>query len=124
EHQVARHPRELGQTAIVAPVERADDVLDVPAGTERLPRARQHDCANLRLGVERANGLAKLVVDLEVERVEAIGTIQGDPRHPARGIVLVQKRGRRFHGSTAVASISTAAPSSTSAVTATSDIAG
>src|SRR5439155_6169160 len=124
EHEVARHPRELEKGSRVLADEAADDVADIAAGAEGGAGAGDHHPADARLVVQRAERVAKLVVDLERQRVQAIGTIQRDCRHAGRRIVGVDERPRRLHGSTAVASISTSASGSKSAVTSTSAIAG
>src|SRR5690606_26089938 len=133
--------------------EGADDVLDVAAGAERAARAGEHDRADAGLGVQRAEGVAQLLVDLEGEGVEPRGTVQRDRGDAGGGIMTVEERLRldRHRGlrsdrsgsdrtrgagpcrdvpetpghvpsppgryTTAVASISTTAPSSTSAET-------
>ena len=70
EDQIAGHARELAQPCGVALEQRADDVLDVAARAERAARAGEHDRAHAGLGVERAERVAQLGVDLEGQRVQ------------------------------------------------------
>src|SRR6185295_5388958 len=123
--QNAGHVGELAEAQRVPLEQRADDVLDVPAGAEGAARSGEHDRARRFLRVQRVEGVAKLLVDLEGERVQPVGTVQRDRGDAGRGVQLVEEGARRDgHPSTAVASISTTAPRSTSPLTATSDTAG
>ena len=124
--EVAGEPGELEQPGRIPREQRADDVLDVAAAAEGPAAAGDDDGADAGLGVERAEGVAQLGVDLEGERVEPVGTVERDGRDRGRGIDgVLEGAGREGHRSrTAVASISTSASGSTSAVTSTSAIAG
>ena len=80
--------------------------------------AGEHDRAHVGLGVERAKRVAQLGVDLERERVQPLRAVERERRHTGVGVQLVQERTRRDRHRppspiTAVASISTRAPSST-----------
>src|SRR5438093_10958774 len=123
ENQIACHPRELEQAAVVARKERSDDVAHVAAGAERLPGAGDDDRTDHSIVVDGAEGLTELVVDVERERVEPIGPIECDRGDAGGAITVVQER-RWRHGTTAMASISTSASSSRRAVTCTSVIDG
>ena len=126
EDEVAGEAGELEQPGRIAREQRADDVLDVAAGAEGAPGAGDDDGADARLGVEGAEGVAELGVDLEGERVEPLGAVEGDGRDGGRRVDGVEE-GSWLQGhddSTAVASISTTAFGSTSDRTSTSAIAG
>src|SRR5262249_3260177 len=125
---VTGHGGELVEAGAVAAKQRADDVLHVSAGAEAAAGPCDHDRAHLAHFRQPGEGAAQLGVDLEGERVQSIGAIQGD-RGDAGIAWYVAKRARLDarvlrHGTTAVASISTIAPLSTRPLTSTSATAG
>src|SRR4029453_7921616 len=107
EDEVAGQAGELEQSGGVAGEKRPDDVLDVAPAAEGPASAGDDDGTDARLGIERAEGIAQLGVDLEGERVEPVRAIQGDRRDRGRGIErVVERAGREGHRSRiAVASI-------------------
>ena len=124
ENEVAGETGELEQSRGIPREQRADDVLDISAGAEGPAGAGDDDGANARLGIERAEGVPELGVDLEGERVEPLGPVEGDGRDGGRRVDGVEERLRIQGHRTAVASISTSACGSTSDFTSTSAIAG
>ena len=127
EDEIAGETGELEQSLGVSGEQRADDVLDVSPGAEGPAGAGDDDGADAWLGVERAEGVPELGVDLEGERVEPLGAVQGDGRDGGRGVERVEEglgTQRHPYPNTAVASISTTAWGSTSDFTSTSAIAG
>ena len=58
-------------------------LLDVGAGGERLLRPGQHDGADALVGVEAGGGVDDLAHHRRVERVERLGTVEGDPADAA-----------------------------------------
>ena len=95
--EIAGESGELEQAVVVPREQRADDVLDVAAGAEGPPVAGDHDGADAGLGIERAEGVAQLGVDLEGERVEPLGPVERDGGHAGRGVRLI-KEGLRGQG--------------------------
>ena len=91
EDEVAGEAGELEQPRGIAREQRADDVLDVAAGAEGAAGAGDDDGADAGLGVERAEGVAELGVDLEGERVEPLGAVEGDGRDGGRRVDGVEE---------------------------------
>src|SRR6185503_8117492 len=138
EDEVAGGAGEGEQAAVIAREELADDVLDVAAGAEGAAAAGDEDGAHAGLGVELLEGLTQLGVDLEGERIEAVGAGERDRGDAGRlvegeaeGVELQRHRcesprwiGARLYGTAAVASISTLAPGASRPLTSMSAIAG
>ena len=91
-NEIAGEPGELEQPRGIPREQRADDVLDVSAGAEGPAGAGDDDGANAGLGVERAEGVPELGVDLEGERVEPLGPVERDGRDGARRVDGVEER--------------------------------
>jgi hypothetical protein len=70
-------------------------LVDVCAGNERfLARTGQDDRAHVRVMLERQHGTAQLVQRLGVERVEHLGTVDGEHRN---GAVPIEKQILKAH---------------------------
>jgi hypothetical protein len=76
--------RELEQPAGVAREELGDDALDVAARAEAAPAPREHH-ARTRARSRGRGRSRELAVDLEGERVEALGPVQRDGATPVSG---------------------------------------
>ncbi len=141
-HQGARHAGELEQAGGVEIEEMRDDVADIAAATEApRPLSAEHHAARFgELRLQPAERVAELGVHLEGERVDAVRSVErqredavlvevaakcaGLDRHRDSPSILDATGWTSRGGITAVASISTRAPSSRRSATSTSDIAG
>src|SRR5690606_23791266 len=79
----AGEARELEQSAGVAREQLGDDVVLVAAGAEAATLAGEDDRAAGVDLLERGEGVGELAVDLEGQRVEPVGSAQGDGGDPA-----------------------------------------
>jgi hypothetical protein len=91
-NEIAGEAGELEHPRGIPREQRADDVLDVSAAAEGPAGAGDDDGANARLGIERAEGVSELGVDLEGERVEPLGPVEGNCRDGARRVDGVEER--------------------------------
>ena len=91
-NEIAGEAGELEQPRGIPREQRADDVLDVSAGAEGPAGAGDDDGANAGLGVEGAEGIPELGVDLEGEGVEPLGPVERDGRDGARRVDGVEER--------------------------------
>ena len=92
EDEIAGEAGELEQPGGVPGEQRADDVLDVSAGAEGPAGAGDDDGADAGLGVQGAEGIPQLGVDLEGERVEPLGPVERDGRDRGRRVDGVEER--------------------------------
>src|SRR5581483_6544673 len=120
--QCSGAPRELEKARHVAVEELRDDVLRVAARTESAALAGEDDRSHFVFAIDLLERFAKLVVDLERQRVQLVGTIQREGEDAVLQLRL--ERFRTHHGRTAIASISTSAPGSSNPATFTRLIAG
>ena len=97
QNEIAGEAGELEQARGIPREQRADDVLDIAAAAERSAGAGDDDGANAGLGVERAEGVPELGVDLEGERVEPLGPVERDGGDRGRGVDGVEERSAAPH---------------------------
>jgi hypothetical protein len=81
--EIAGEPGEGEQALGIHRDERADDVVDIAAGREVSAVRAEHDGLDIFGLGEGAEGIAKLTVAVEGERVLAVRPVQGDERDGA-----------------------------------------
>ena len=131
-HERARHAGEFEHALHVAREELTDDVAHISTAAEALGAlAAKDNRAHFRMALDATEEVAQRGVGGEGERVDAVGAIERDGGHAIRCECVTKAFFSDVHVDApsvdsiiAVASISTSARSSSSALTCTSDIAG
>jgi hypothetical protein len=94
ENEIAGEAGEREEPGGIPREQGADDVLDISAAAEGPAGACDDDCADTGLGVEGAEGVPELGVDLEGEGIEPLGPAKRDGRDCACRVDDVEERFR------------------------------